>query len=187
MSFLRHARSIGPMWGLTSCQAQPTCRLPLVGTGNQHKGATEIAPLLIVRDESHRLSLGGLVSTRARLRFAGCVQFAMKEYGRSRIFQRTASSVLTICVSRGDKPTEAPSWFAYRLERRICHASASVLAPPLHPRLPRQRRTSRKLFDGFRMSVTPLPQTESRQFRASETKKEPGCCWWMITRICAIT
>ena len=103
MSFLRHARSIGPMWVLASCQVEPECRLPLVGTGNQHKGATEIAPLLIVRDESHRLSLGELVSTRARLRFAGCIQFAIKEYGRSRIFQRTANSVLTVCVSRGDK------------------------------------------------------------------------------------
>ena len=101
MSFLRHARSIGPMWVLTSRKAEPGSHLPLVGTG--HKGATEIAPLLIVRDESHRLSLGGLVSTRARLRFAGCVQFAMKVYGRSRNFQRTAHSVLTVCVSRGDK------------------------------------------------------------------------------------
>ena len=103
MSFLRHARSIGPMWVLTSRKAQPGCRLPLVGTANRHKGATEIAPLLIVRDESHRLSLGGLLSSRARLRFAGCVQSAMKEYGRSRNFQRTANSVLTVCVSSGDK------------------------------------------------------------------------------------
>src|ERR1700724_3968553 len=103
MSFLRHARSIGPMGVLTSPTAEAEYRLPLVGTGIWHKGATEIAPLLIVRDESHRLSLGGLVSTRARLRFAGCVQFAMKVYGRSRNFQRTAHSVLTVCVSRGDK------------------------------------------------------------------------------------
>ena len=103
MSFLRHARSIGPMWAFALCHAKPLCRLPLVGTGKGHKDATEIAPLLIVRDESHRLSLGGLLSSMARLRFAGCVQFAMKGYGRSRIFQRTANSVLTVCVSRGDK------------------------------------------------------------------------------------
>ena len=75
----------------------------MVGTGNGHKGATEIAPLLIVRDESHRLSLGGLLSSSARLRFAGYVQFVMKEYGRSRNLQRTANCVLTVCVSRGDK------------------------------------------------------------------------------------
>jgi len=80
---------------LTSRTAEPECRLPLVGTGNRHKGATEIAPLLIVRDESHRLSLGRVLSSRACLCFAGCVQFAMKEYGRSRNFQRTANSVLT--------------------------------------------------------------------------------------------
>jgi len=90
---------------LTSRKAQPECRLPLVGTANRHKGATEIAPLLIVRDESHRLSLGRLLTSRACLRFAGCVQFAMKEYGRSRNFQRTANSVLTVCVSSRDKRT----------------------------------------------------------------------------------
>jgi hypothetical protein len=88
---------------LTSRTAEPECRLPLVGTGNRHKGATEIAPLLIVRDESHRLSLGRLLSSRACLRFTGCVQFAMKKYGRSRNFQRTANRVLTVCVSLGDK------------------------------------------------------------------------------------
>jgi hypothetical protein len=83
MSFFRHGRSIGPMYG------------------KQNRG-TE-APLLIVRDESHRLSLGRLLSSRACLRFTGCVQFAMKKYGRSRNFQRTANSVLTVCVSLGDK------------------------------------------------------------------------------------
>ena len=103
MSFHRYARSIGPMGGLASPKAGPGHRLPLVGPGDWDKGATEIAPLLIVRDESHRLFLGGLVSTRARLRFTGCLQFAMKEYGRSRNFQRTANSVLTVCVSPGGK------------------------------------------------------------------------------------
>ena len=73
MSFLRHARSIGPMWVLASHKAEPERRLPLVGTGIWHKGATEIAPLLIVRDESHRLSLGEVLSSRARFRFAGCI------------------------------------------------------------------------------------------------------------------
>jgi len=63
-----------------------------------------IAPLLIVRDESHRLSLGGLLSSRARLRFAGCFQLAMEESGRSRNFHRTATSVLTVCLSPGDHP-----------------------------------------------------------------------------------
>ena len=90
MSFLRHARSIGPMRFKT-------------------KGATEIAPLLIVRDESHRLFLGGLVSTRARLRFTGYVDFAMKEDCRSRDFQRTANCGLTGCLSPGVQRTSMTS------------------------------------------------------------------------------
>src|SRR5215469_16285586 len=105
MSFLRHARSIGPM--------------ELVGSAASHGGGVAIpnhpfglrtvegaipttAPSLIVRDESHRLSLGGLVSTRACLRFTGWVQHAMKWSCRSRKFQRTANSVLTVCLSQGD-------------------------------------------------------------------------------------
>ena len=92
------------MWGNSLRCNGRRASLPSAGRPRVwHKGTTEIAPLLIVRDESHRLSLGGMLSSRARLRFAGCVQFAMKVYGRSRNFQRTASSVLTVCVTRGDK------------------------------------------------------------------------------------
>ena len=91
------------MWVLGFAQAETGAASRWSAPGNCHKGATEIAPLLIVRDESHRLSLGGLLSSRAHLRFAGCVQFAMKVYGRSTNFQRTAKSVLTVCVRPGDK------------------------------------------------------------------------------------
>lgn len=101
MSFFRHVRSIGPMWLLAWQKAEPPCRLPLVGPGGCSRGATEIAPPLIVRDESHRLFLGGLLSSRARLRFTGCVHFAMKDNCRSRDFQRTANSGLTGCLSPG--------------------------------------------------------------------------------------
>jgi hypothetical protein len=104
MSFSRHARSIGPMSALTSRPAGPRCRLPLVGPGQAYRGATEVTPLLIVRDESHRLFLGGLLSSRARLRFTGCVHFVMKESGRSRNFQRTAKCGLTGCLSQGVHP-----------------------------------------------------------------------------------
>lgn len=103
MSFLRHAQSIGPMWCSFGCQLGARCRLPLVGPEHSHKGATEIAPLPIVRDESHRLCVGRLVSTSARLRFTGCIQHAMKEFCRSRNFQRTANCVLTVCLSLGGK------------------------------------------------------------------------------------
>jgi hypothetical protein len=113
------------MWGLASRKAGLGHRLPLVGPEDGDKGATEIAPLLIVRDESHRLFLGGLVSTRARLRFTGCVQFAMKEYGRSSNFQRTANSVLTVCVSPGGRCTGfQPIRQSDRLEPRPLAGSA---------------------------------------------------------------
>src|ERR1044071_879341 len=111
MSFLRHARSIGPM-GSKSKPSKPEggCRLPLVGPRASVKDATEGTRLdLIVRDESHWVSLGGLLSSRARLRFPGCRQFAMKVSGRSRKFHRSASSVLTVCLSPGDHPTGSDS------------------------------------------------------------------------------
>jgi hypothetical protein len=104
MSFLRHARSIGPMWG-NSLRANWGASVPPVGAESWLQGREGIAPLLIVRDESHRLFLGGLLSSRARLRFAGWVHFAMKEYGPSRDFQRTANSGLTGCLSLGVHPT----------------------------------------------------------------------------------
>jgi hypothetical protein len=66
VSFFRHARSIGPMQLKTNRGA---------GT-----------PLLIVRDESHRLSLGGLLSSRARLRFTGCIHRAMKKFAGRAVF-----------------------------------------------------------------------------------------------------
>jgi len=110
MSFLRHARSIGPMELVGSAASdggggafpRHCCRLRGV------QGAIpRTAPCLIVRDESHRLSLGGLLSSRACLRFAGWVQHAMKWSCRSRNFQRTANSVLTVCLSQGDNRTSA--------------------------------------------------------------------------------
>ena len=94
--------------GLKSKPSKPEggCRLPLVGTRASVKDATEGTRLgPIVRDESHRVSLGGLLSSRAHLRFAGCSQFAMKVSGRSRNFQRPASSVLTACLSSGGHRT----------------------------------------------------------------------------------
>src|SRR5215469_9878759 len=107
MSFLRHARSIGPMWPLRfASTAGGTAPSRWSGPSLGTRARPRIAPPLIVRDESHRLSLGGLLSSRARLRFAGYVQFAMKEYGRSRNFQRTANSVLTVCLSQGDNPKD---------------------------------------------------------------------------------
>jgi len=44
--------------------------LQVLESGAARRGAE--APLLIVRDESHRLSLGELLSSIARFRFTGC-------------------------------------------------------------------------------------------------------------------
>ena len=87
MSFFRHGRSIGPMYE------------------KDNRGAE--APLLIVRDESHRLSLGAVLSSRARFRFAGCVHHAMKEFCRSSSFQRTAICGLTGCLNQWVHPSPA--------------------------------------------------------------------------------
>jgi hypothetical protein len=102
MSFLRHARSIGPMWVLASCKAEPECRLPLVGPGVRHKGATEIAPPLIVRDESHRLFLGGLLSSRARLRFTSRTPVCCNVVLPVEIFSANGEQCLNrLCQPRG--------------------------------------------------------------------------------------
>ena len=108
MSFLRHGRSIGPMWGK-----------PNRGAG---------APLLIVRDESHRLSLGGLLSSRARFRFTGYADHAMKEIRRSSSFQRMASCGLTGCVSPGVRFRIRVINFA--LSRFVCATTTSSYTPP---------------------------------------------------------
>jgi hypothetical protein len=85
MSFFRHRRSIGPM-------------------GSRNNGGAG-APLLIVRDESRRLSLGELLSSRARFRFAGCVHHATNKFRPSSSFQRTAICGLTGCLSRWVHPS----------------------------------------------------------------------------------
>ncbi len=98
MSFPRHRRSFDPMahdrWGR--------------GTASRWSGPAQLLaategprPDCIVFDESHRLFLGRLLSSRAYLRFAGCLQSAMNGWGRSRKFHRTATSWLTDCLALG--------------------------------------------------------------------------------------
>ena len=74
MSFLRHARSIGPMG-----QVKTILRLERCGASRWSAAGTAVrrgcytAPSLISSAMStHRLFLGGLLSSRARLRFTGC-------------------------------------------------------------------------------------------------------------------
>src|SRR5580658_262385 len=54
---------------------------------------------------SSRLFLGGLLSSRARFRFTGRHQNAIKWSCRSRFLQRTANRVLTVCLSKGSNPS----------------------------------------------------------------------------------
>jgi hypothetical protein len=49
------------------------------------------------------LFLSGLVSTRARVRFANRGQYAANSFRRSRIFQRTAIDLLTVGLTPGGK------------------------------------------------------------------------------------
>ena len=115
MSFLRHARSIGPMWEkvkvktIRSLDRYTASRwsAPRISTGTRLRPR----PCSSSAMSTHRLSLGGLLSSRARLRFAGCIQFAMKKSCRSRSFHRTANSVLTVCLSPGDHRTSRPVGF----------------------------------------------------------------------------
>src|ERR1700739_1162980 len=51
------------------------------------------------------LFLGGLLSSRARLRFTNRGQSAVNSVHRSRIFQRTANYLLTVCLTPGGKRT----------------------------------------------------------------------------------
>jgi len=87
MSFPRHRRSIHPMWKQTGSRLDAHSRLSSA------------------RMSRNRLFLGGLVSTRARLRLAGCSQNAVQWSCRSSNLQRTANSVLFACLSRGVHPS----------------------------------------------------------------------------------
>jgi hypothetical protein len=134
------------------------------------------APLLIVRDESHRSSLGGLLSSRARLRFTGCVHRAMKKFRRSSCFHRTATCGLTSCLS----PGVHPRW------------PGRGLAAPLtliKPTAPRQSRTCRRSGDSggstrrYRetktaASITPSWDSSVRRMKRSRIKRRPAHAFW---------
>ena len=82
MSFLRHGESIAPM------------RLvPLGASGLAHSQCSSDAM------SSSRLFLGRLLSSRACLRFAGCERFSKTKPRRTMIFQRTATTPLTPCLT----------------------------------------------------------------------------------------
>src|SRR6516164_5290271 len=64
------------------------------------------------------LFLGGLVSTRARLRFTNRGQHAVNSVRQSRILQRTANYLLTVCLTPGGKRSASIQFFPLDLLRR---------------------------------------------------------------------
>ena len=89
MSFSRHGRSFDPIWEEKA------------GSGIRAHSRPSSASMSL-----SRISLGGSVSTGARLCFSGHIQNDVMSSCRSSILQRTANRVLTVCLSRGGNPTE---------------------------------------------------------------------------------
>ena len=82
MSFLRHGESIDPMRFV-----------PLGASGLAHSQCSSASM------SSSRLFLGRLLSSRACLRFAGRERFSKTKPRRTMIFQRTATTPFTPCLS----------------------------------------------------------------------------------------
>jgi Restriction endonuclease len=88
MSFSRHGRSFEPIWEEKA------------GSGIRAHSRPSSASMSL-----SRISLGGSVSTGARLCFSGQVQNDVMSSCRASLSQRTANRVLTVCLSRGGNPT----------------------------------------------------------------------------------
>ena len=85
MSFLRHGKSIKS------------------DAGENAEGRTVPAPAPSASMSFSWLFLGGVVSTRARLRFTNRGHYAVHSVRRSSLLQRTANYLLTVCLTPGDK------------------------------------------------------------------------------------
>ena len=95
MSFLRHGESIDPM--------------KVYATGSKHLAHSQCSSASM---SSRRLFLGRLLSSRACLRFADRERFSKTKPRRTMIFQRTAATPLTPCLStRVHSIIELPSSF----------------------------------------------------------------------------
>ena len=82
MSFLRHGESIDPMTFVS-----------LGASGLAHSQCSSASM------SSSRLFLGRLLSSRACFHFAGRERFSKTKPSRTMIFQRTATTPLTLCLS----------------------------------------------------------------------------------------
>ena len=95
MSFLRHGESIDPM--------------KVYATGSKHLAHSQCSSASM---SSSRLFLGRLLSSRACLCFADRERFSKTKPRRTMIFQRTAATPLTPCLStRVHSIIELPSSF----------------------------------------------------------------------------
>jgi len=92
MSFLRHGESIDPM-----------TLVPLGVSGLAHSQCSSASM------SSSRLFLGRLLSSRACLRFADREPFSKTKPRRTMIFQRTATTPLTPCLSTRVQSIESPA------------------------------------------------------------------------------
>jgi hypothetical protein len=98
MSFLRHGESIDPM--------------NVYATGSKHLAHSQCSSASM---SSSRLFLGRLLSSRACLRFADRERFSKTKPRRTMIFQRTATTPLTPCLStRVHSSFAVPSFHPFR-------------------------------------------------------------------------
>jgi len=98
MSFLRHGESIDPMRFV-----------PLGASGLAHSQCSSASM------SSSRLFLGRLLSSRACLRFTGRERFSKTKPRRTMIFQRTATTPLTPCLSPRVQSNQNPSPWTFSL------------------------------------------------------------------------
>ena len=117
MSFLRHGVIYRPMWTHHLRRGRPVLDRPgLIGT------------------MSFRLAIpGGLPSGSARFRFTSQAQNALQWSCRSRIFQRTANSILFDCLSVGVHPNSAKTYQHSLVV--MCNQEPTVLQPGDAPRI----------------------------------------------------
>ena len=94
MSFLRHQEIYRPMW---------------VSLWRSLGATTAAAPTHRLDEFPAGYSLAGCAPAEPASASPAGNQYALQSFCRSRIFQRTANSVLTVCVSSGGKrtPSEA--------------------------------------------------------------------------------
>jgi hypothetical protein len=124
MSFLRHGESIDPM--------------NVYATGSKHLAHSQCSSASM---SSSRLFLGRLLSSRACLRFADRERFSKTKPRRTMIFQRTAATPLTPCLSTRVHSTlhlpAAIEWPSSSTTASCCFDTSQSGSGTAEPRFPR--------------------------------------------------